>query len=70
MDIATSFLAHRYESNRDGTRADALLAWAHRMRHAACDGEGFLPLTRAQHEALAKAEPKGHGKVISSLLPD
>jgi hypothetical protein len=26
------------------------------------------PLTKTQHQAIAKAEPKGKGKVIDSLL--
>jgi hypothetical protein len=30
--------------------------------------ENFVPLTKAQHQAIAKAEPKGKGKVIASLL--
>lgn len=32
------------------------------------DMEKFMPLTKAQHQAIAKAEPKGKGKVVSSLL--
>jgi hypothetical protein len=30
--------------------------------------EKFMPLTKTQHEVIAKAEPKGKGKVIESLL--
>lgn len=30
--------------------------------------EKFVPLTKAQHQAIAKAAPKGQGKVIDSLL--
>lgn len=30
--------------------------------------ERFMPLTKIQHQAIAKAEPKGKGKVIGSLL--
>ncbi len=32
------------------------------------DMEKLMPLTRTQHQSIAKAEPKGKGKVISSLL--
>ena len=32
------------------------------------DTEKLLPLTRTQHQAIAKAEPKGKGRVIGSLL--
>lgn len=32
------------------------------------DKETFMPLTKAQHQAIAKAEPKGKGKVVGSLL--
>jgi hypothetical protein len=32
------------------------------------NAEAFSPLTKAQHRAIAKAEPKGRGKVIDSLL--
>lgn len=30
--------------------------------------EDMMPLTKKQHEAIAKAEPKGKGKVLDSLL--
>lgn len=32
------------------------------------DMEKFMPLTKAQHQAIAKAEPKGKGKAVGSLL--
>lgn len=32
------------------------------------DMEKFMPLTKTQHQAIAKAEPKSKGKVIGSLL--
>ncbi|MDM0078707.1 hypothetical protein QTH90_30165 [Variovorax sp. J2P1-59] len=32
------------------------------------DSEKLMPLTKTQHKAIAKAEPKGRGKVIGSLL--
>lgn len=32
------------------------------------DTEKFMPLTKSQHQAIAKAEPKDKGKVIASLL--
>jgi hypothetical protein len=32
------------------------------------DTEKLMPLTKTQHQAIAKAEPKGKGKVIVSLL--
>jgi hypothetical protein len=32
------------------------------------DKEKFMPLTKAQHQAIAKAEPKSRGRVIGSLL--
>ena len=32
------------------------------------DKEQFMPLTKKQHEAIAKAEPKTRGKVIETLL--
>lgn len=32
------------------------------------DMEKFMPLTKAQHQGIAKAEPKRKGKVIGSLL--
>lgn len=32
------------------------------------DMEQFMPLTKIQDQAIAKAEPKGQGKVIGSLL--
>lgn len=32
------------------------------------DVEKFMPLTRTQHQSIAKAEPTGKGKVIGSLL--
>lgn len=32
------------------------------------DREKFMPLTKAQHQAIAKAEPKDRGKVVGSLL--
>jgi hypothetical protein len=32
------------------------------------DMEKFMPLTKTQHQAVAKAEPKGKGKVRGSLL--
>lgn len=32
------------------------------------DKEQFMPLTKQQHQAIAKAEPKTKGKVIESLL--
>lgn len=32
------------------------------------DIEKFGPLSQTQHQAIAKAEPKGKGKVIGSLL--
>ncbi len=32
------------------------------------DAAQYEPLTRTQHQAIAKAEPKGKGKVIGSLL--
>ena len=32
------------------------------------DREKFMPLSKAQHQAIAKAEPKHRGKVIDSLL--
>lgn len=35
MNVATDFLHQRYEPNRDGSRAVALLGWAHRMQAAA-----------------------------------
>ncbi|MDR3453165.1 MAG: hypothetical protein P4L96_10230 [Rhodoferax sp.] len=70
MDLAIRSLAQRYESNRDGAQADALLAWARTVQDAASEGEGFLPLTKAQHDAIAEAEPKTRGRGISSLLPD
>jgi hypothetical protein len=30
--------------------------------------EQFMPLTKKQHEAIAKAEPRRKGKVLGSLL--
>ena len=32
------------------------------------DMEKFMPLTKTQHQAIAKAEPRGKRKVIGSLL--
>ena len=32
------------------------------------DTDKLMPLTKAQHQAVAKAEPKGKGRVIGSLL--
>ncbi|SCK28686.1 hypothetical protein VAR608DRAFT_2395 [Variovorax sp. HW608] len=32
------------------------------------DMEKLMPLTKTQHQAIAKAEPKRKGKVIGSLL--
>lgn len=32
------------------------------------DTEKLLPLTPAQHKAITKADPKGKGKVVGSLL--
>jgi hypothetical protein len=32
------------------------------------DTEKLMPLTKTQHQAIAKGEPKGKGKVIGSLL--
>ncbi|NLC35513.1 MAG: hypothetical protein GX772_03565 [Alcaligenaceae bacterium] len=32
------------------------------------DTEKFMPLTKTQHEAIAKAEPQKKGKVVGSLL--
>lgn len=32
------------------------------------DTEKLMPLTKTQHQAIAKAEPKGKGKVVGSLL--
>ncbi len=32
------------------------------------DFEKIIPLTKTQHQAMAKAEPKRQGKVIGSLL--
>jgi hypothetical protein len=32
------------------------------------DTEKLMPLTKTQHEAIAKAEPRGKGKVVGSLL--
>jgi hypothetical protein len=32
------------------------------------DTDEISPLTKTQHQAIAKAEPRGKGKVISSLL--
>ncbi|SDE68536.1 hypothetical protein SAMN05444679_1284 [Variovorax sp. CF079] len=32
------------------------------------DTEKLMPLTKIQHQAIAKAEPKRRGKVIDSLL--
>lgn len=32
------------------------------------DTEKFMPLTKTQHQAIAKAEPKSKGKVVGSLL--
>lgn len=32
------------------------------------DMEKFMPLTKTQHEAIAKAEPQKKGKVVGSLL--
>lgn len=32
------------------------------------DTDELVPLTSEQHEAIAKAEPKGKGKVVDSLL--
>lgn len=31
--------------------------------------ESFKPLTKKQHAVLAHAEPKGRGRIVSSLLP-
>lgn len=59
MNLAVGFLEQRYTRLRDGGQADALLAWAHSVRNAASDGEGLLPLTAVQHDAIVKAEPKG-----------
>jgi len=35
---------------------------------AQVEAEQFTPLTKRQHEATAKAEPKARGKVIETLL--
>ncbi|MDM0067066.1 hypothetical protein [Variovorax sp. J31P207] len=32
------------------------------------DGEKLMPLSKTQHQAIAKAEPKEKGKVLGSLL--
>jgi hypothetical protein len=32
------------------------------------EAEPFKPLTKKQHETIAKAEPSGKGKVLDSLL--
>ena len=31
--------------------------------------EDFKPLTKKQHAVIARAEPKGRGRVLSTLLP-
>lgn len=33
------------------------------------EAEVLMPLTKAQHAAIAKAEPKARGRVVESLLP-
>ena len=35
----------------------------------ACEAGVLMPLTKAQHAAIAKAEPKARGRVLESLLP-
>lgn len=39
-----------------------------RLRDEVLTGEDIKPLTQAHHRAIAKAAPRGQGKVIGSLL--